>query len=194
MSAFKARIAGLQARVEGMLDGMSSRDRTLLMGLVVFAALAAVGGGAWSMMGRLDTLEKQVKEARGDQQFIQSEIAEYKAASTELERIQKEMAKYEGQDMSSFMEKAAEAAEIRDRLDSVRENSVVEMGDLEQKNYSVRLTRVSLDQMVKFLYQVEATGYPLQITTAKFKRVKVSGEWMLNVTLEIAAYRLLQEA
>ncbi|MFT5582681.1 MAG: type II secretory pathway component PulM [Cognaticolwellia sp.] len=191
MTALRVRFAAIQARVEGILDGMSPRDRSLLLGLVMFFSVVVVIGGAWTMNGKLASIEK-IRDTRiEDLNYVNRTLAEYQQAQVELERIEKDMASFEGQDLSSFLEKAADSAEIRDRLDSVRENSVVEMGDLEEKNYSIKLTRVTLDQLVGFLYQVEATGYPLKITSAKFKRVKVSGEWMINVTLEIAAYRLL---
>ena len=192
MTAFRARFAAIQARVEGILDGMSPRDRSLLIGLVGFFAVAIVLGGAWAMNGKLESLEKKRDTRIEDLNYVNRSLTEYQEAQIELAQIEKDMARFEGQDLSSFLEKAADSAEIRDRLDSVRENSVVEMGDLEEKNYSVKLSRVNLDQMVSFLYQVEATGYPLKITSAKFKRVKVSGEWLLNVTLEIAAYRLIK--
>lgn len=193
MSGMRARLASLQARIEGLLDGMSPRDRNLFMGLVVFFSLVLVGGGAYMMNGHLNTLEKDRDARIADLDLLEGQLQDQAQAQLELERIQGEMAKFDGQDLSSFMEKAAEGASIRDRLESVRENSVSELDDLEEKSYSVKLTRVDLDQMVHFLYQVEATGYPLRITSAKFKRVKVSGEWLLNVTLEIAAYRLLKE-
>lgn len=192
MTALRARFAAIQARVEGVLDGMSPRDRSLLLGLVAFFSLVAVGGSAWWMNGKLDSLEDTRDKRIEDVNYVNDTLAEYQQAQIELERIEADMARFDGQDLSSFLEKAADTADIRDRLDSVRENSVVELGDLEEKNYSVKLSRVSLEQMVTFLYQVEATGYPLKITSAKFKRVKVSGEWLLNVTLEIAAYRLIQ--
>ena len=192
MTALRARFASVQARVEGILDGMSPRDRSLLIGLVGFFAIVVVLGGAWAMNGKLGSMEKMRDARIEDLNYVNRSLTEYQEAQINLEQIEKDMARFEGQDLSSFLEKAADSAEIRDRLDSVRENSVVEMGDLEEKNYSVKLSRVSLDQMVSFLYQVEGTGYPLKITSAKFKRVKVSGDWLLNVTLEIAAYRLIK--
>lgn len=192
MTALRARFTAIQARIEGILDGMSPRDRSLLLGLVGFVTVAVVLGGAWTMNNKLDSLADTRDKRIEDLNYVNRSLTEYQEAQIELEQIEKDMARFDGQDLSSFLEKAADSAEIRDRLDSVRENSVVELGDLEEKNYSVKLSKVTLDQMVSFLYQVEATGYPLKITSAKFKRVKVSGEWLLNVTLEIAAYRLIK--
>ena len=181
MTALRARFAAIQARVEGILDGMSPRDRSLLLGLVGFVTVAIVLGGAWTMNNKLESLEDTRDKRIEDLNYVNRSLTEYQEAQIELQQIESDMARFDGQDLSSFLEKAADSAEIRDRLDSVRENSVVELGDLEEKNYSVKLSKVTLDQMVSFLYQVEATGYPLKITSAKFKRVKVSGEWLLNV-------------
>ena len=51
MTALRVRFAAIQARVEGILDGMSPRDRSLLLGLVAFFSIVLVLGGAWTMNG-----------------------------------------------------------------------------------------------------------------------------------------------
>lgn len=193
MSALRARIAALQARVDGLLDGMSPRDRKLAIVLVVFLALVAVGGGAWWMNGSLESKAKALKDLEDYQHDIDVLAAEYEVAQADLIAVEDALRQKQGQDLSTFMEKAASTAGIAESLDSVREVSVVELGSLEQKNYTVRLTKISQEQAAEFLYQVEGTGFPLRISSAKFKRVKVSGEWLLNLTLEVAAYRLLEE-
>ena len=120
MTALRVRFTAIQARVEGILDGMSPRDRSLLLGLVAFFSIVVVLGGAWTMTGKLASLEKTRDTRIEDLNYVNRTLAEYQEAEIELGRIEKEMASFEGQDLSSFLEKAADAAEIRDRLDSVR--------------------------------------------------------------------------
>ena len=67
------------------------------------------------------------------------------------------------------------------------------MGILEQKNYNVDLKKVTLDQLLNFLYETEATGYPLRIQNANIQTVRVSGEKKLTMRMEVAAYRLSEE-
>ncbi|HJN73061.1 MAG TPA: type II secretion system protein GspM [Myxococcota bacterium] len=192
MSAIRRRIEGLTARLDAVLDGMSARDRKLLMGLGGFALLILVGGGFSFMSSSLDNLDSQLQQRHADLAYVTQLQDDYSAASVQLEDIEEELRQHESTSLSAFMEQAAGKAGIRESLDSVRENSVVELGSLVQKNHTVSLTRITLDQAVSFLYEIEATGYPLRVSNANFKVVKVKGDKMLNLKLEVAAYSLLE--
>jgi len=192
MSNLRRRIEGITARFDAVLDGMSARDRKLLMGLGAFALLVLIGGGFSLMSSSLDGLDAQLQQRRADLAYVKQLDTDYATASVQLEAIEEELRKHEDTSLSAFMEQAAGKAGIRERLDSVRENSVVELGSLVQKNNSVSLTRITLDQAVTFLYEIEATGYPLRVSNANFKVVKVKGDKMLNLKLEVAAYALLE--
>lgn len=192
MSAVRRRIEGLTARLDAVLDGMSARDRKLLMGLGAFALLVLIGGGFSLMSSSLDGLDSQLQQRHADLAYVNQLQSDYDTASVQLEAIEEELRKHEATSLSAFMEQAAGKAGIRESLDSVRENSVVELGSLIQKNHTVSLKRVTLDQAVSFLYEIEATGYPLRVSNANFHVVKVKGDKMLNLKLEVAAYSLVE--
>ena len=192
MSAIRRKLEGVMARVDGILDGMSPRDRKLAMGLLLFAVVVLVGGGFSLMSSSLSSLETQLDTRRGDLAYVQGLQSDYNSSSKQLAAIEADLGKHAGTSLSAFMEQAADKAGIRDRLDSVRENSVVELDSLVQKNHSVSLSKITLEQALDFLYEIEATGYPLRVTNANLKVVKVKGEKMLNLKLEIAAYSLVE--
>ena len=52
---------------------------------------------------------------------------------------------------------------------------------------------MTLEQLVGFLYEVETSGYPLLIKTLTAKTITISGVKNLDVTLDISAYKLLDE-
>jgi len=183
----------LQSRLEPLLDSLSPRDRMLLLGLSVFGGLLLIAGVGWWMTSSLDGLRSDIDDRKEALAFVRQEIAEYEASQEQLILIEEELKKHEGTDFSAFMEKAAESADMKDQLSSVRPTSTTTVGSLEVKNYDVKVNRVSLPQFLDFLYQVETDGYPLRITNAKLKGVTVSGAKLLNVTLEVSAFRLLIE-
>jgi type II secretory pathway component PulM len=192
MSAVRRKLEGIVARVDGVLDAMSPRDRKLAIGLLLFVVVVGVGGGFSLMSSSLSSLETQLDSRRADLRYVEALQADYADSSEQLASIEEDLAQHSGTSLSAFMEKAAEKAGIRDRLDSVRENSVVELDSLVQKNHSVSLSKITLEQALDFLYEIEATGYPLRVTNANLKVVKVKGEKMLNMKLEIAAYSLVE--
>jgi hypothetical protein len=182
------------ARVDAILEGLAPRDRKLLIGLTLFALVVLVGGGFFVMSGSLSAKETQLGERRADLNYVEVLAADYEASQVTLEEIEAELRKSGGQDLSAFLEKAATEVKIAENLDSVREKNVVELGSLEQKNYNVTVSRITQDQAVDFLYEVEGGGYPLKITSANFKVVKVKGEKFVTLKLDIAAYRLIESA
>jgi len=183
----------LQSRLEPLLDSLSPRDRMLLLGLSVFGGLFVIAGVGWWMTSSLDGLRADIDDRKDTLAFVRQEIAEFDASQGQLEVIEEELKKHSGTDFSAFMEKAAESADMKDQLSSVRPTSTTSLGSLEVKNYDVKVNRVSLPQFLDFLYEVETDGYPLRITNAKLKGVTVSGAKLLNVTLEVSAFKLLQE-
>lgn len=185
--------APIRSRLEPLLDSLSPRDRKLLLGLMAFAGLVLIGGAGWWMTSALDGMRAEIEDRKETLAFVRQELADYQASQAQLEAIEAELQKHAGTDFSAFMEKAATTAGMNDRLESVRPTSTTTIGTLEVKSYDVNVTRVTLQQMLDFLYAVETDGYPLRITNASIKGVKVAGARLLNIKLEVSAYRLLEE-
>lgn len=192
--SLQSRMGHVTARVDALLEGLSPRDRKLLIGLVFFALLVVVGGGFFLMNSTLDSLEGTLGERRADLKYVEDLQEQFEESQVTLEAIEADLRKSGGQDLSAFLEKAATEAKIGENLDSVREKNVVEVGTLEQKNYAVTVSKITQQQAVDFLHAVETGGYPLRITSANFKVVKIKGEKFLTLKLDIAAYRLLDSA
>ena len=92
------------------------------------------------------------------------------------------------------MEKASQKVGIVDNLKGVREKSARTEGNLEEKTFNVDLDKVSLGQLTSFLYEVEATGYPLQIRSTRVKASGQPGSRVLTVAMEISAVQLVEDA
>ena len=193
IAKLESRFAPLSSRLEAMLETLSPRDRSLLLMLFSAGLLVIMGGGGWFLRSTLNDLESQLNEGRSTLAFIQGEAAEYDLAQGRVEEIEDELRKHQSTDLSTFMERAAKTAKVDDRLKSVRETSVTTLGSLEQKNYSVDVSRVTLQELLDFLYEVEGTGYPLKILSTNIKTTKVADAQLYNVKLDVAAFRLSEE-
>lgn len=193
----RARVSGafapLLTRVEAMLDGLSPRDRKLLGGLVIFGLLAIVLGGAYLMTSTLDSLERQIAERTGDLQYVRLQQAEYEASQETIAKIEEELRSHQGTAFTAFVERTATEAQVKDQLNGINPSSDSRVGNLEQKNYKVEFSRVEIAKFFKFLETLETSGYPLRITSANFKTAKSGEETHLNVNLEIASFKLIDE-
>lgn len=188
--SLQEQMQGVLERVQDQLAGMTERDRRLLLGLVVFALVLVVGGGITAMKGRLDSLESQVADRRETLRRVQLLATDYEASKAQAEEISAKIAQHEGTDLSAFLEQVAQKANVGDRLDSVRQKSSTDDGDLVETVYAVKLTRLMQDELAGFLYEVESSGYPLRVRTMTVKGRKRSGEVELNVDMDVSAYKV----
>jgi type II secretory pathway component PulM len=183
----------VKERFSQLVATMSPRDRWLFMGLVL-TVYAAILGGLWyfghgflaDVRSRIDSEQQTLASLSG----MASDQAE---AATEVAHIEAELKKNAGTDLSTFVEKAAQKIGISTSL-QVRERETSADGNLESKTFSVEVQKISLQQVKDFLYELESTGYPLKVTGARFKTTTLAGVKVLNVSLDVTAFRLIEIA
>ena len=180
----------LRERFSELVATMSPRDRRLFVGLIVFAVVTVLGGAWWISSSILEDAQSRVAQREETLGLLQGLAADQAEALAQVETIEAELRKSEGQDLPSFIEKAADKVGIASNLQGVREKQVVTEGSLEEKTYTVELSKIQLAQLTDFLYQVETGGYPLRVRTMKTKVVTAAGVKTLTVSLEISAFRL----
>ena len=188
----RERIEEILDRIQDVLADMTPRDRSLLLGLTIVILVAIVAGSSYAMKKSLDTLEARVKERASDVQFVYTTAQEYADAQANLQVLEADLQKTSSVDLSAFLEQAAQKASI-DSPDSVREKSSTTEGNLEEKQFTVTLNDISLQQLSEFLYEAEASGYPLKIRTTKVKTKTKKDEKLLQVNMDISAFRAVQE-
>ena len=186
--------SALKGRFGELVANMSPRDRKLFVGLVLGFYLFSLGGLWWLANGVLDGQRSRVAAAELTLSSVRELAADEGAAAGQLARIDEQMARYAGQDLASFVEKAAQEVGVATNLQGVRERQAVTEGLVEEHSYSVELSKISLQQLVEFLYEIETTGYPLKVRSMKTKVVTVSGVKMLNVSLDLSAFKLVAVA
>lgn len=187
--SIKQKFNGFALRIQDSLAGLTDRDRKLLFSLIGGFALAAVGGGVFWLNSSLANLESGVtyrQERLGDAQKIAMEYANNVETA---EEITANLEKHRNTNLSAFLEKTATSLGLQDRIDSLKEQSSAPNGDLEEMLYTAEFSNLSLEDVSNFIYEIESSGYPLVVQSARFKTRKKAGERVLKVTLAIAAYK-----
>lgn len=190
MSTLSTRVAALQDRVQDALADMRPRDRSMFLGLVLFGMVAVVAGSIWWMRSSIQDLEGRVADRADTLRRIEIMAAENAATEAELEGLAKKLAKHSGTDVSSFLEKAADKVQIREKLDSVRKTTETNDGVVIEAVYAVKLSRVDQAQLAKFLTEVEGTDFPLRIRSFKVRGRSRKGETYLDVNMDISSFKV----
>lgn len=188
----------VQIMQQRVLDGFAAlppRDRFLAVGLLVCIFFGGLGFGMQTMKQSLASAKDEVSRLEQSLQLIQVLQTEQANIEAEVTAIEDALAKNATTDLSAFLEQSATKAGFnpKEKNMQVREKSTRKDGRLQEKVFSVSLSSLSQEEFVRFLFQTETSGYPLQIQTSTVKTRKRSDETELNLTLDIAAYKLLEE-
>lgn len=183
----------VKERFAQLVATMSPRDRALFMGLVLLVYGAILGGVWWFGRGMLRDVHSRVDDEQETLAMLNGLASDQEGAAADVARIETELKKNATTDLSTFVEKAAQKIGVGTSL-QVRERETAEDGNLQSKTYSVEVQKVTLQQVKDFLYELEGTGYPLKITGARFKTTTQAGAKVLNVSLDVTAYKLIEAA
>jgi type II secretory pathway component PulM len=184
----------VRARFGGLVADMSPRDRSLFLGLVVAGYGGALFMAFWFGSGFIGDLNSRVVSKGATLSHLQELEGEYSANSTKVEAIEAQLRKSADQDFQAYVEKAASKTGISSNLKAVREKGQNEVGNLQEKTYSVDLTPVTLQQLTDFLYELEAGGFPLRIHTTRIKTTGAAGSRLVSVAMELSAFHLNEVA
>jgi CRISPR/Cas system-associated endonuclease Cas1 len=159
--------------------------------LVSFAVLGSLSAGVVWMNGSLKNLAGQVEYREVAIRNAQLMATEFQTNESRANEIAAKLEEHKGANLSAHLEKAAQSVGIADRLDGVKESSSSITGDLEEKLYTASLSKLSLEDVTNFLYEIETSGFPLVVQSAKFKTRMRSQVKEIKLTLSIAAYSLV---
>lgn len=191
---FQDRFNTVALRIQDSLSGLSARDRKLLVLLVVIFAFSALAGIGYLMRASMKNLESMVEYREETLLQARSMALDYQTNVETAELILTKLEDHRGANLSAYLEKTAQSVGIADRLDSVKETATSQNGDLEEKIYAAQLSKLSLEDATNFIFEIENSGFPLVIRSARFKTRKHSGEKKVKLMLDIASYQLTTEA
>jgi len=182
---------GLSGAVQAQLDSLSPRDRKLLAGLIAFLGLLFVGFVALTLRGRLEDKASRVVTAKQSLEAMQELQQEYVVDSKRVDQATERLEEFGDKPLSAYVEETARRVDASDELSVSKQQSENQSG-FEQTRYKVDLRRVPLDAALQVIYDLETSGYPLEVDSAELRSIHVKDQTMVRVTLEITAYSLAE--
>ena len=191
-------MSAIQIYKEKALDAFAAlppRDRMLAAGLIISTFFGGLGFGVYSMNKTLKAERQEIERVGKSVELIQVLQAEQANLESEVAQIEESLAKNATTDLSAFLEQSATKSGFnpKEKNMQVREKSTTKDGRLQEKVFSVSLSNLTTEEFAKFLFQTETSGYPLKIQTSTVKRRKRNDGVNLNLSLDIAAYKLVEE-
>jgi type II secretory pathway component PulM len=185
-------MAKLLHKIQDALSQMSARERRLVIGGSVVMLITIIIGGGWGGWSHISSLEQDVSDREEALRQIQMMAMDHASNLEKAALIATSLEENQNTTMQSFVEKkAAEVGIQRDRLDAIKGKTPITQGTLEETSFTVELSKLTLEDAMNFINVLEASDFPMVIRNTKFKTQKISGEKLIRLTLEIAAYQRL---
>lgn len=183
----------LRQRFSGLVADMSPRDRNLFLGLVVSAYIGVLLLAGWAGKGLLDDLQSRISTRQSALTRIEALESGYVENEAKVKEIEEILRKNATEELPSYLEKAAAKHGLTGNLKAVREKGTDTEANLQEKQYTVDLDKVSVAQLTDFLFEVETNGFPMRIRTSRVKATGAPGTRLLTVAFEVSSYRLVDE-
>ena len=147
------------------------------------------------MFNSLETQQKRLEDLNMKLDLITVLQEEQADIQQRVSKIENSLSRNATTDLSAFLEKSATQAGFnpKEKNMQVRDRNTVVDGNMQEKVFTVSLSNLTTEEFSNFLYKTETSGYPLQIQTSTVKTKKRKGEKVLQLTLDIAAYKLVEE-
>ena len=176
-------------KIQDSLAGLGDRDRKLLIGLAGTAFVGIIVGTAVLMNSILTDMQAKVDYRADALQRATVMAAEFQSNEETAQQISAKLEEHKSSNLSAFLEKTAQTVGIADRLDSVKASSTSINGELEETLYAAQFSKLTLEDVTNFLYEIETSGYPLIVQSTRLKTRRSKGERLLKMSLDIAAYK-----
>lgn len=183
-----SRISSLWANINEQLEAMSPRDRNLLLGLVTGLMFLATVGITLTLKGAVTDRESRVEVATSNLETAQVIAAEYGELQQQLTVAEGRMSTFNPGQFNTYIESWAASAGVREGLKEVKEDANEVVGDFRRREYSVRIDRMPLENVLKFLYAVETSDFPIQVRNSEFRVKKIRDGRLVDLSLKIESY------
>ncbi|MGC6494242.1 MAG: hypothetical protein ACON5B_15520 [Myxococcota bacterium] len=180
------RIRTVLANLREQVDAMSPRDRSLFAGLVALLGLVLVGLFTWSLQSVIDDRASRVVLAKENLGDVQAMAVDLVGLDAKLKVAEAKMSNFKPQLIPTHLEEWAKRASVP--LKRSEETGSQVQGQYRELMYTVEVEDASLEGLVKFLYAIETSEFPIEVDTVEFDAKTVRQERSMSLHLELRAY------
>lgn len=167
---------------------MTQREQWLIGGTVLFIALVALWLGVIEPYRNASALvERQIASRQRQLREVQEVARRYQSLRRQVAAAEARLAKGAQQSLFSFIETLTQRYGIRENLVSLRPQKAQSQGALREESVEIKLERISLEQLVKLLFDLEQGDLALQVRTLRVK-TRFDNRSELDVAILVARY------
>ncbi len=193
MTSLDPRVTELWERarryVVRTLEGRSARERWLLVGIAGFAAAMLV------QVAIVQPLKTRTEAAKAEADRLEQGLQRAARLAPEIRRLQQEISQVVSRiqpgaqtNLLQLLEQIAEAAQMRDRLESVKPKRASGNEQYPESRAEVQLRGATLPQLVQFLYRIQTADLYLIVRSLSIKS-RNDDTQLLDVSFSVSSFQ-----
>jgi hypothetical protein len=181
------RLKAIRAQIQDQYEALSARDQRLALALVLGLALAVVGVFTWTLHGVIEDKASRVRASKESLAMVMELSVEHGQLAAKIAAAEARMGQFRASQVNTYLETWATLAGVNEGL-RVQEIASDVVGDYKERTYRVNVQKAELDGVVRFLYAIETSPYPIRIQTSTIRVVDTRDNRVLDLGLELVAY------
>ena len=182
----------LVEKISSLWNTLSRRDRRLMVvlvvGLTLFVGFFVVTG----IRSRVRSLSTSVQSKQRDLNTINSMIADLEESRSRIEELEARLEGYGDFSVSGFLESTGDELKIADNIKGINDQGMTEGAFFAEHRYEVVLKKVTLEQLVNYMYKIQSAPQPLRIDRVVV-RANTRNREELSANVEVVFSRLQAE-
>ena len=143
--------------------------------------------------GRITKLERSYSQNKKEMGNIVFEIEDYNKMKDRLKVMEEDVKKGYDTSLSTTLESLGDKSGIKENIESIKERPVVPSELFDESIVDVRLSKVTLPQLIDFLYSIEYDKTRLLRVKELRLRTRFDNTQLFDVSFQVSTYRLQQE-
>ena len=179
-------------KISTFWNTLSRRDRRLMVFMVVSITLFVGYFVVTGIGSRVDRLETTVATKQRDLDTIRMMVGSLEENRSLIAELEEQLAGYADFSVSGFLESTGEQIKISDNIKGINDQGATEGEFFAEHRYEVVLKKVSLEQLVNYLYKIQSAPQPLRVERLVV-RANTRNREELNVNVDVVFAKLNQE-
>ncbi len=185
-------MSDLLERLGAYWSSLSRRDRRLLVVMVTAIALFVGYLAVSTVRSRVGRLEEAVADKERDLETIQRITGRLEESRATMAEIEARLAQYKDFSVSGFLENAGEDLKLSENIKGINDQGLVQGDFFDEHRYEVVMRKVTLEQLVNYLYKIQSAEQPLRIDRLVV-RTNTRNREELNVNVEVVFSKLKED-
>lgn len=166
--------------------------------------LALIGAGLLALFivllpislasSKIGKMEKNLNLSKNEMGNIVYEIDDYSRKKSQLEAIEGGVKTGFDTALATTIESLAQKAQMQDNIESIKERPVAPSELFDESSVEVRISKITLQQLINFLYSIEYDKDKLLRVKDLRIKTRFDNKQLLDVSFQVSTFRLQQEA